>query len=125
MEMKDRMAFHIRWLVCRKWLQASSDNTSFGYCRITSSKARRFGKFTSQATVEFPDGCAFFKCFMQVAVQLGNQISNDFIGGCGHAVLLSAGEKKPPRGWLVVVNEQVSWIDALLYWRGMQLTQGQ
>jgi predicted ATP-grasp superfamily ATP-dependent carboligase len=24
----------------------------------------------------------------------GNQISYDFIGGCGHAVLLSAGEKK-------------------------------
>jgi hypothetical protein len=34
-------------------------------------------------------------------------------------------KKKPPRGWLVAVNEQVSWIDALLYWRGMQLTQGQ
>lgn len=107
--------------------QSASGQQRQHFFRVLSDHIKQgqtLGKFTSQATIELPDGCAFVKCFMQVAVQLGNQISDDFIGGCGHAVLLSAGEK-PPRGWLVAVNEQVSWIDALLYWRGMQLTQGQ
>jgi hypothetical protein len=69
--------------------QRLSDQPGQGLLGVLANdvqQGQRFGQFTRQASIEFPDGCAFLECFTQVAVQAGYEISYDFIGGC-HSLL--------------------------------------